>query len=394
MSTPDKPRDKVYHFDLYDIANKKSKNSMIPIQDFKAWIEPIKQQIKQAQIKAALSVNKEMIALYWFLGENINIQQKNAKWGSAFIEQTSKELRESFPDVSGFSTDNIRFMLRFYQFYSEVINIAQLAQQIEKDSGITMPPAQSMHENAKNALLNLLVSVPWGHHTLLLRKTKVLEEALFYVQQTAENNWSRAVLEAQFETGLYKRQGKAITNFKVTLPENDSDLAVSLLKDPYSFDFITLKKRVKERELEQKLVENITRFLLELGKGFAYMGRQFLLKVGSKEYRTDMLFYHTRMKCYVIIELKTTEFEPEHIGKLNFYISAVNEFVKTDTDKPTIGILLCKNKDNFEVEFALKDVNKPIGVSEYAYKELPEDIKAVFPSVDELNNELKNLNYE
>lgn len=394
MSTPDKPRDKVYHFDLYDIANKKSKNSMIPIQDFKAWIEPIKQQIKQAQIKAALSVNKEMIALYWFLGENINIQQKNAKWGSAFIEQTSKELRESFPDVSGFSTDNIRFMLRFYQFYSEVLNIAQLAQQIEKDSGITMPPAQSMHENAKNALLNLLVSVPWGHHTLLLRKTKVLEEALFYVQQTAENNWSRAVLEAQFETGLYKRQGKAITNFKVTLPENDSDLAVSLLKDPYSFDFITLKKRVKERELEQKLVENITRFLLELGKGFAYMGRQFLLKVGSKEYRTDMLFYHTRMKCYVIIELKTTEFEPEHIGKLNFYISAVNEFVKTDTDKPTIEILLCKNKDNFEVEFALKDVNKPIGVSEYAYKELPEDIKAVFPSVDELNNELKNLNYE
>ncbi len=367
---------------------------MIPIQDFKAWIEPIKQQIKQAQIKAALSVNKEMIALYWFLGENINIQQKNAKWGSAFIEQTSKELRESFPDVRGFSTDNIRFMLRFYQFYSEVINIAQLAQQIEKDSDITMPPAQSMHENAKNALLNLLVSVPWGHHTLLLRKTKVLEEALFYVQQTAENNWSRAVLEAQFETGLYKRQGKAITNFKVTLPENDSDLAVSLLKDPYSFDFITLKKRVKERELEQKLVENITRFLLELGKGFAYMGRQFLLKVGSKEYRTDMLFYHTRMKCYVIIELKTTEFEPEHIGKLNFYISAVNEFVKTDTDKPTIGILLCKNKDNFEVEFALKDVNKPIGVSEYAYKELPEDIKAVFPSVDELNNELKNLNYE
>lgn len=368
---------------------------MIPVQDFKLWIEPIKHHIRQAQIKAALAVNKEMIDLYWFLGKSISQQQTEAKWGSGFIEKTSKELKTSFPDVSGFSTDNIRFMIRFYLFYNEAIKIiAQPVQEIERLPSNNEIVAQAVQETPQQIVFNLLFSIPWGHHTLLLRKTKKIEEALFYIQQTAENNWSRAVLEAQFETGLYKRQGKAVTNFKTTLPEPESDLAISLLKDPYSFDFITLKKRIKERELEQKLVDNITRFLLELGKGFAYMGKQFLLKVGSKEYRTDMLFYHTRMKCYIVIELKTTEFEPEYIGKLNFYISAINEFVKTDTDSPTIGILLCKNKDNFEVEFALKDVNKPIGVSEYTYKELPEEIKAVFPSANELNDELKKIENE
>lgn len=198
-------------------------------------------------------------------------------------------------------------------------------------------------------------------------------------------------MEYQIETNLYHRQGKAITNFKSSLPAIQSDLANALLKDPYNFEFITLAEQAKEKELELKLIQHISQFLLELGKGFAYMGRQFLLKIGSKEYRTDLLFYHTRLKCYIIIELKHVEFEPEFVGKLNFYISAIDDLVKDASDNPTIGILLCKNKDNYEVEFSLRDINKPIGVCEYRYKELPENIKQSLPTLEELTNELKRL---
>lgn len=198
-------------------------------------------------------------------------------------------------------------------------------------------------------------------------------------------------MEYQIETNLYERQGKAISNFKTTLPKAQSDLAHALLKDPYHFEFITMSEKAKEKDLELKLVQHISQFLLELGKGFAYMGQQYLLKVGNKEYRTDLLFYHTKLKCYIVIELKYKEFEPEFIGKLNFYISAINELVKDKTDQPTIGILLCKNKDQYEVEFALKDINKPIGVSEYRYTELPENIKQGLPTIEQLTDELKQI---
>lgn len=229
---------------------------------------------------------------------------------------------------------------------------------------------------------------------LILQKIKTIEEALFYIAETIENNWSRAILEYQIETGLYNRQGKAISNFKQTLPKKEGDLAQQLLKEPYKFDFLTLSAKAKEKDLEQKLIEHITQFLLELGKGFAYMGRQFPLKVGKREFRTDLLFYHTKLKAYIIIELKMKEFEPEFIGKLNFYLTSINELVKNDDDKPTIGILLCKNKDNYVVDFSLKDVNKPIGVSEFTYKELPEEIKNVLPSEKEFQNQLNKLENE
>jgi predicted nuclease of restriction endonuclease-like (RecB) superfamily len=255
---------------------------------------------------------------------------------------------------------------------------------------------QSENENIINVaqLVPKLASVPWGHHVKIMQKVKDLNQALFYLNKTIENNWSRAVLEYQIDTDLYGRQGKAVTNFSLTLPSPQSDLANEIMKDPYNFAFIRLSEKAKEADLEKALVQHISQFLPELGIGFAYMGRQFPLKVGKKEYRTDLLFYHTRLKCHVVIELKIREFEPEFVGKLNFYISAINELVRDNLDKPTIGILLCKNKDNYEVEFSLKDVNNPIGVSTFHYTELSEEIKAALPSVEEFQNELWNFERE
>lgn len=368
--------------------------------DYKNWLKELKSKIQQSQIKAALAVNSQLIMLYWDLGKQIVEKQENAAWGSGFINQLSKDLKSEFPDMGGFSVDNLRFMQRLYLFYEkEILNTAQLVQHLKiaetqkilSDNTDKIKSAQPVQQLSGKTILELLIGIPWGHHTTILRKIKNVKEAIFYISKTIENNWSRSVLEYQIETDLFHRQGKAITNFKNSLPAVQSDLANALLKDPYNFEFLTLSEQVKEKDLEQKLVQHISQFLLELGKGFAYMGRQFQLKVGSKEYRTDLLFYHTKLKCYIIIELKVKEFEPEYIGKLNFYITAINELVKEETDQATIGILLCKNKDNFEVEFALKDINKPIGVSEYRYKELPENIKETLNSLKELTKELKTL---
>ena len=374
--------------------------------EYKNWLYNLKQQIKKGQIKAAFSVNSQMIMLYLDLGKQIVEKQETAKWGSGFIEQLSKDLREEFPEMTGFSKDNLLMMRRFYLFYQSYINqsleiVAQSVQQLEKNNSeliaqvvqqIHAPVIQ--HNTTNEQLISQFTLVPWGHHTMLLRKVKEINQALFYINKTIENSWSRAVLEYQIEIDLYSRQGKAITNFNLTLPTPQSDLANEVMKDPYNFDFLRMSEKVKEIDLEKALVQHISHFLLELGVGFAYMGRQFSLKVGTKEYRTDLLFYHTRLKCYVIIELKIKEFEPEYIGKLNFYITAVNELVKDKSDKPTIGILLCKNKDNYEVEFSLKDVNNPIGVSTFHYTELADEIKIALPSAEKLQNELINFERE
>ena len=352
--------------------------------DYNNWLKELKSNIQQRQIKAAIAVNSQLIRLYWELGKEIVQKQETAKWGTGFIEQLSKDLRAEFSDMGGFSRSNLFSVKNFYQFYNQGITIVpqvggQLAAlEIVPQLGGQFPEA-----------INLCSQIPWKHNVTIIQKIKNQPEALFYVQQTIENNWSRAVLEAQIETNLFQRQGKSVNNFKDTLPANDGDLANELLKDPYNFEFLTFDKNLKERDLEKKLIENITQFLLELGKGFAYMGKQYLLKVGSKEYRTDLLFYHTKLKRYIVIELKTTAFEPEYIGKLNFYLTAVNQLVKDSTDHNTIGILLCKNKDNYEVEFALKDLNKPIGVSEYTYTQLPTEIQNALPSQQQFENHLK-----
>lgn len=368
-------------------------SQLIRDEQYIKWLSQLKENFRSTQIKAALHVNKELITFYFGLGVQIINKQQNTTWGSNFIGQLSKDLMVDFPTISGFSKRNLELIRQWSLFYSTTFDsIAKqvVSQNKEQPFVITKQVASQMWQ----VDFELFTSIPWGHHILIVQKIKNTEEALFYVLKTVENNWSRAVLEYQIETKLYNRQGRAITNFKQALPETQSDLAKALLKDPYNFEFIALSEKAHEKDLEKKLVQHISEFLLELEKGFAYIGRQFLLKVGNKEYRTDLLFYHTKLKCYIVIELKLTDFQPEFIGKLNFYVSAINELEKDESDQATIGILLCKNKDNFEVEFALKDLNKPIGVSEYRYKELPEKIKAELPALEELTEALKTIEKE
>jgi predicted nuclease of restriction endonuclease-like (RecB) superfamily len=236
-----------------------------------------------------------------------------------------------------------------------------------------------------------LFVVPWGHHVVLLDKTKSVDEAFFYLKQTIEYNWSRSILALQIEQDLYNRQGKAITNFHQTLPEKQAEMADQILKDPYNFSFLTLEAKAQELDVERQLTDHITKFLLELGKGFAFMGRQYPLKVGEKDYRLDLLFYHIRLRCFVVIDLKVVEFEPEFAGKMNFYLSAVDEQIKSPEDQPSIGIILCKNKNKLEVEYALRGMSKPIGVSEFTVTQaLPTELKSTLPTIEEFENELKN----
>lgn len=328
--------------------------------EYHNWLKDIKDKIANTQIKAAISVNRELILLYFELGKMIAERQLQTNWGDNLIKQIATDLKKEFPDVAGFSRSNLYAMKQFYLFYKDTPEfVRQVGGQI-----------------------------PWRHHNVILQKTKSYDEATFYVKETIANNWSRNILTLQIESNLYTRQGSALSNFDNTLPKPQADLAKSLLKDPYIFDFLTLEKSVQELEFERQLVEHIVDFLLELGKGFAFLGRQYEIEVGKKTYKMDLLFYHTKLHAYVVFELKMGEFEPEYIGKLNFYLSAVDDILKTETDQPSIGILLCKSKDKIEVEYALRDINKPIGVSEFRFNELPENIKPLMPTVAELENEL------
>jgi len=357
-------------------------NLKLEYDDYRNWLIELKDRIKTSQIKAALSVNSELISLYWYIGRRITEIQKNSKYGDGIILQLAADLKKEFPDMGGFSPSNLKYCKQFYQFWQHDPLSQQVVGDIQNSS-----IGQQLVDLSENSQI-LVNKIPWGHNVLIIQKIKDYKEALFYVQQTIANNWSRSVLQIQIESNLSARQGKAINNFSITLPEPQSDLANQLLKDPYNFNFLTLEKNVQELELERQLVKNITQFLLELGKGFAYMGRQYLLKVGNKEFKLDLLFYHVRLKCYIVIDLKTKEFEPEHIGKLNFYLSAIDAQVRTNEDAPTIGMILCKNKDNLIVEFALRDVNKPIGVSEFTFNELPQQIQNAMPTVEELEKEI------
>jgi predicted nuclease of restriction endonuclease-like (RecB) superfamily len=328
------------------------------------WLKELKTKIATTQIKAAIAVHQALILLYFDMGKMIVERQANTNWGDALIQQVAKDLKTEFPDVAGFSRSNLYAMKQFYLFYKDT--------------------PEFVHQVGGQ--------IPWRHHVLILQKTKRIEVAIFYIRATLENNWSRNILSIQIETNLYERQGAAIHNFERTLPAPQSDLARETLKDPYIFDFLTLEKNIQEVDFERQLVAHITQFLLELGKGFAFIGRQYEIKVGKKDYRIDLLFYHTKLHAYIVLELKMGEFQPEYIGKLNFYLSAVDDMLKSSNDQPTIGILLCKNKDKIEVEYALRDIHKPIGVSEFRFNELPDNIKSLMPTVTELENELFGFN--
>ena len=355
--------------------------------ELKQWLVDLKTRIRQSQIKAAIKVNDELLRLYWDLGHDIVVRQMDAVWGSGFFERLSKELKDEFPDMQGFSATNLKYCKYFYQFYSQDKQIRpQLVDEFQHVENKKYTIRQQVVDEFKNTPL---LQIPWGHHVVIFTKCKSVHEALFYVQKTIKNGWSRATLMNFIEAGLYQSQGKAITNFDRLLPDVHSDLAKEILKDPHNFDFITLSENYKEKELEDALVANITKFLLELGQGFAYVGRQYPIQIGDKLRIIDLLFYHLELRCYVVIELKVKEFEPEHTGKLGYYITAINHQLKKDIDNPTIGMLIVKEKNNIDAQYSLESSSQPIGISEYTLsKLLPENFKSSLPSIDEIEQEL------
>ncbi|MCB9202525.1 MAG: DUF1016 domain-containing protein [Flavobacteriales bacterium] len=331
------------------------------IKEYNTLFVDIKQKIQNAQIKAIVAVNTELIILYWNIGNSILKQQQSLGWSASVIPLLSKDLKKSFPKIKGYSERNLSYMLRFAKEYNDEVFLQQT-----------------------------VAKIPWGHNILLIEKLKNIKIRKWYIQKCIENNWSRDVLDFQIKSNLYKREGSSINNFKNTLPKPFSDLANQTLKDPYIFDFLSLDEKIREKDIERQLIEHISKFLLELGKGFAYIGNQYHLKIAENDYYLDLLFYHTKLKCYVVIELKNTKFIPEFAGKLNFYLSAVDTLIKDESDNPTIGILLCKDKNNIEAEFALRDLNKPMGISELKLIEnLPEDLKSSLPTIDEIEKEFK-----
>ena len=335
-------------------------------ESYKQWLTALKTRFRQVQLKAAVAVNTELLRFYWELGADIVQRQDGQAWGSGFLDKLSHDLRAEFPHVQGFSKRNLKYIRQWHSFWAA----GQIGQQ----------------------LVAQLIAIPWGHDLAIISKCRSHAEALYYVQQTQAHGWSRAVLTHQIESGLWQREGQAISNFASTLPAPQSELAAQVLKDPYIFDFLSLTPEHTERELERALLDHITQFLLELGTGFAYIGRQVPLQVGEREFFPDLLFYHARLHCYVVVELKTVDFEPEFAGKLNFYLKAVDEQMRGAGDAPTIGLLLCKSKDRLVAEYALSDMHKPLGVASYQLAhELPQALRDKLPSIEALEQELKEL---
>ncbi len=343
-------------------------------------LDEIKEKIKKLQIKAAISVNSKMLSFYWDLGKDIVETQTKKKWGDAFIKQLSKDLQSEYPEMKGFSVRNLFYMKSCFLFYNTQADKLKFAVAKNKI------PAQI---GSIEKVQQLVAQIPWGHNILIITKITDIDEALFYINETILNGWSRAVLRIQIETDLYSRQGKAITNFENTLPKPQSDLANQTLKDPYIFDILTLKKEADERDIENQLTKNITKFLLELGAGFAFVGRQYKVQLSEKDRYIDLLFYHLKLRCYVVIELKATEFEAEHTGQLALYISAIDKTLRTENDNPTIGLILCKKHDRIEAEYLLDVLKQPIGIAKYEFsKAIPNQLKSELPTIEDIENEL------
>lgn len=334
-------------------------------QDF---LSDLKARIISSRYTAARAVNTELVLLYWDIGNSILQKQASEGWGAKVVDRLATDLRLSFQEMKGFSVRNLKYMRLFAETWPE-----------------------------KQIVQTLVAQLTWSHNVALLDKLSSNSDRLWYARKALENGWSRSVLLMQIESNLKARLGPddKTNNFAVTLPKTQSDLANNTLKDPYIFDFLSIGEAAHEREIEKGLVDHIQKFLLELGAGFAYVGRQVHLEVGQEDFYLDLLFYHTKLHCYIVIELKTGDFRPEHVGKLNFYLSAVDAQIKTSEDNPTIGILLCKTKNKVIAEYALKDISKPMGISEYRIGDaIPEKIKTALPSIEELEQELASSNVE
>ncbi len=323
------------------------------------WLGDLKTQIHEAQQRAAQAINLELVVLYWQIGNAILLRQDKQGWGAKVVDRLAHDLRTAFPDMQGFSVRNLKYMRAFAQGWPDVAFVQQL-----------------------------LHKLPWGHNLVLLDKLPGPQTRRWYAAKAIEHNWSRNILVMQIETRLLERSGKAVTNFDGVLPKPQSDLARESLKDPYRFDFLGLTDEAREREIENALVKHVTEFLLELGAGFAFVGRQVLLDVGGDEFFIDLLFYHLKLRCYVVIELKGGKFKPEHLGQLSFYLAAVDAQVKHAQDSPTIGLLLCKNKNKVVAEYALRNYIQPLGVAEYQLLEsLPAELQTSLPSIEQIERE-------
>lgn len=322
----------------------------------------LKDRIRTAKVRAALAVNRELVQLYWQIGRDILAQQKKAGWGAKVIQQLADDLRREFPDMKGLSRTNLLYMRKLAEEWPDESNVPQLVGQI-----------------------------PWGHNRALLDRVKDPAEREWYVRATIEHGWSRAILNYQIDSGLFHRQGKGTTNFERTLPAPQSELAQQVLKDPYNFDFLGLGDEAQEREIHRGLLLHLQKFLTELGAGFAFVGSEVHLEVEGDDFFIDLLFYHLKLRCYVVIELKATDFKPEYAGKLNFYLSAVDDLLRHPDDQPSIGLIICRGKKGLVAEYALRDMNKPIGIAEHRLRAtLPEKLKGQLPTVEELESELKD----
>lgn len=335
---------------------------LVPLPpDYAAWLAELKTRIHSAQQRAALAVNRELVLLYWQMGQDILQRQSREGWGSKVIERLAQDLRSAFPEMKGFSRANLMYMRSFAEAWPDPQVVQQAVGQL-----------------------------PWGHNLVLLSKLKSPELRLAYAARAIEHGWSRTMLTIHIERRLLEREGQAVNNFGLQLPKPGSDLAREALKDPYLFDFLDVGKEAGERALEEALVRHVTQFLLELGAGFAYVGRQVPLEVGGDDFFLDLLFYHLKLRCYVVVELKATAFKPEHAGQLGFYLTAVDAQIKHESDAPTIGLLLCKSKNKVVAEYALRDINKPMGVAEYQLLEaLPENLQTSLPSIEDIEKALQ-----
>ncbi len=334
---------------------------LINENDYLQTIQKIKEEIKSSQYRAIKSVNKELILLYWNIG---NVILNNSKWGNKFIDSLAKDIKMEFPKLKGFSIRNLKYMRKFAELYTDFEFVQTVSAQIT-----------------------------WSHNVEIMDKVKSQDERKWYIEKTIENGWSLNILATQIKTNLYKRQVlvEKTTNYEKNLPETQSRLAKGILKDPYNFDFITFREDMLEIQLEKELVKQVTKLLLELGSGFAFVGNQYHIEVAGEDFYIDLLFYHLKLKCYVVIELKTGKFVPEYAGKLNFYLSAVDDILKTEQDNPSIGLLLCREKNKLIAEYALKDMTKPIGISEYKlFGELPDEFEDTLPTIEDLE---KRINF-
>lgn len=329
-------------------------------ESYGSFLETLKYRVQNAQTKASMSVNRELVLLYWRVGKDILEKQNQAGWGAKVIDQLSKDLRNLFPDTKGFSSRNLKYMRAFAETWTD-----------------------------ESTVQGVLAQITWYHNIALMEKLATIQERQWYAQKTIENGWSRNVLVHHIETKLFERQGKAITNFDNALPAPQSELAQQVLKDPYIFDFLTLGESAKERDLERALLNQLQAFLLELGHGFAFMGSQYHLNVGDKDYYLDLLFYHHQLRCLIAIDLKIGEFTPEYAGKMNFYLSALDDTLKHPDDQPAIGIILCRSKDGLTAEYALRGMRQPIGVSTYKLRDLPAELQRALPTVEQLEQALK-----